>query len=106
MENKQPIFMVVGEIEGTSLVPYRSFEDFRERSGEIADINKEYGLFSKDPISLLFSTTTMVSINDHDYAPIVKKVLEIQIEDYTLHHGILKQILQHSLEEIVLTIVG
>ena len=78
IKNKQPIFMVMGEIDGVSLVPYKSFEDFRECSGKIADINKRYGLFSKDTTSLLFSTTTMVYINNHDYAPIVKKVLGIQ----------------------------
>jgi len=78
VENQQPIFMVIGEVEGVSLVPYRSFEDFREHSGDTADVNKRYGLFSRDPVSLLFSITDMASINDHDYAPIAEKVLGVR----------------------------
>ncbi len=77
MNRKQPIFMLVGEIDGISLVPYESFEDFREHSGKIADINKRYGLFSKETKSLLFSTKTMTFINNHDYANITHKILDI-----------------------------
>ena len=77
MNKKQPIFMAAGEMDGVSLVPYKSFEDYREYSGKIADINKRHGLISKETISLLFSTKTMTIINNHDYAPITHKILDI-----------------------------
>ena len=77
IDNNQPILMLAGEMDGVSLVPYKSFENFRECSGEIADINKRYGLFSKEARSLLFSTKTMTFINNHDYSHITHKILEM-----------------------------
>lgn len=80
MENKQPIFMVLGDVEGVSLVPYKSFEEYRECCGKIADLNKKIGMFSKAPTSLLLSTTSMTHIKDHDYAPLTKKILGIYVD--------------------------
>ncbi|MCK4717711.1 MAG: MarR family transcriptional regulator, partial [Thermoplasmata archaeon] len=76
--NRQPIFMVRGNTEGVMIVPYTSFEDLRACSEKVADINKEYDMFTKDPIGLFFFIGAMENINDHDYAPIVEKMLGMQ----------------------------
>ena len=74
---KPPIFFAIGGNDVVAITPYEDFETYRRSINHFSEVYKQDDIFIKDPKRLMFSLAEMEIIKEHDYLPIVKKLLGV-----------------------------
>ena len=70
------IFLAFTRNELVVLNAFRNFTEYRKSMNDFAEVYKEKELFSSPPSRLLFSTSEMLTVKNHDYGPFVGKALK------------------------------
>jgi predicted transcriptional regulator len=74
------IFLSITRDEMVMMSAFRNFTDYKRSMNEFAETYKEKDLFSSPANSILFSTHEIRIVKNHDYGPIVGKVLDLPSE--------------------------
>jgi DNA-binding Lrp family transcriptional regulator len=72
-----PVLFVHKSLEGVMLVPFSDYEDFQVRYGKLMRTYLDRNIILEEPKNLLLSIPQMVTIKNHVYAPLVRKVLRL-----------------------------
>jgi hypothetical protein len=71
------LFSVVSEKESISLAAFRNFKEFESCSDKHIKHFIEMGLLLKQPLLFTFSIEDLKILTEHDYASILKHILDL-----------------------------
>ena len=73
-----PVLLASKSLEGIGLTPYRDFEDFQTRYSRALNVLSKRRLVVDEPVNYLLSIPHMTTVKNHVYAPLAKKLMDIQ----------------------------
>lgn len=78
LDIKPPIFFAIGGSDVVAITPYEDFETYRRSINNFSEVYKHDDIFIRDPKRLMFSLAEMDIIKEHEFLPIVKKLLDAE----------------------------
>jgi hypothetical protein len=72
------VFLVLEHVDCLALIPFENFDCYRVYMNSFSKKYREYDILVEEPKILLFSVSESKFPKTHVYAPLVKKVLNIQ----------------------------
>jgi hypothetical protein len=74
---KTPVFHAIKNFERVSITPFKDFEEFHDIYEKTTNFCAEKEVLIDEPITFLLSVPRMSMIKNHEYVPLVRKVLNI-----------------------------
>lgn len=78
IQMQTPILNVSSDLESIMLTAYKNFEDYQTIHEHVTRFHVQNEFLREEPTTLLMSIPIMTIVKNHMYAPLVKKILEIQ----------------------------
>ena len=73
------VFMISGNLESLMINVCRDFTEFQNLKNKTMAYYKKQELLLNDPEIIMFAVPNLITICEHNYAPLVNKVLDIKI---------------------------
>jgi predicted regulator of amino acid metabolism with ACT domain len=73
------VFMISGNLESMMINVCRDFTEFQNLKNKTLSYYKKQELLLNEPEIIMFSVPNLITLTEHNYAPLVQKVLDIKI---------------------------
>ncbi len=78
MLDQGAVFLLLEHVNCLAIIPFENFDCYRAYMNSFSKKYREYDILVEEPTILLFSVSESIFPKKHIYAPLVKKVLNIQ----------------------------